>query len=283
MVLESLVNPFKAENHPWKLLLMGFIYCTIAAFLSLWIFKAQSSLITVFLIVLACVPVIYNIIKIEEEKDLEDLSEKKLLKEHSKALRAFMMLFFGITLAYILWYVVLPSETVSFLFEVQTDTIQAISGGATSLATGSFHSFISIFLNNIKVLILCVLFSFLYGVGAIFILTWNASVIGTAIGNFIRSNLAYYSHLAGFDKFAQYMQVISIGLLKYVIHGIPEILAYFVAGLAGGIISVAVIRHDFKTRKFEHIIMDSADLLLLAVFLTLIAGILEVYVTPVVF
>ncbi len=141
MVLESLVNPFKAENHPWKLLLMGFIYCTIAAFLSLWIFKAQSSLITVFLIVLACVPVIYNIIKIEEEKDLEDLSEKKLLKEHSKALRAFMMLFFGITLAYILWYVVLPSETVSFLFEVQTDTIQAISGGATSLATGSFiHS-----------------------------------------------------------------------------------------------------------------------------------------------
>jgi len=119
--------------------------------------------------------------------------------------------------------------------------------------------------------------------GAIFILTWNASVIGTAMGNFIRSNLAYYSNLVGFEKVTQYFQIISIGLLKYIIHGLPEILAYFVAGLAGGIISVAVIRHDFGTRKFEHILLDSADLLLLSIFILFLAGLLEVYVTPAIF
>ena len=42
-----------------------------------------------------------------------------------------------------------------------------------------------IFINNMGVLFLCIIFSFLYGAGAIFILTWNASVIAAAIGSFI--------------------------------------------------------------------------------------------------
>lgn len=286
MVLESLITPFKAESNPKRLILLGFVYSSVAIFLSLWIFRAYSSLIMVFLTVMASVPLLYNTIKMEEEKDLQGMGEKWLLKEHGKALYAFMALFLGIILSSTLWYVLLPSETVSILFETQTTTIQSINSnilGITGNAIGGFDSFVRIFLNNIKVLIFCLLFSFLYGSGAIFILTWNSSVIGAAMGNFIRSNLAYYSDLVGFEKTAQYFQIISIGLLKYVIHGIPEILAYFVAGLAGGIISVAVIRHDFGSRKFEHILLDSADLILLSIFLLFFAGLLEVYITPVIF
>ncbi|MBU0471309.1 MAG: stage II sporulation protein M [Nanoarchaeota archaeon] len=283
MVLESLTNPFKAENNPGKLIVLGFIYASVATFLSLWIFRSYSSLIMVFLTVMACIPLLYNTIKMEEEKDLQDMGERWLLKEHSKALMAFMALFIGVSLACVLWYVVLPSDTVSVLFETQTATIQNINPSVTGQVAGNTNHFVRIFLNNVKVLIFCVLFSFLYGSGAIFILTWNASVIGVAMGNFIRSNLSYYSSLYGFEKTAQYFQIISVGLLKYVIHGIPEILAYFVAGLAGGIISVAVIRHDFGTRKFEHILLDSADLILLSILLLFIAGLLEVWVTPVIF
>jgi hypothetical protein len=40
----------------------------------------------------------------------------------------------------------------------------------------------------------------------------------------------------GWDKMSHYFSHISYGLLMYALHGIPEILAYFVAGLAGGII-----------------------------------------------
>lgn len=291
MVLESILDPFKAEEKPGKLVLLGFVYSSIATFLSLWIFRDYSSLIMIFLTVMAAIPLLYNIIKMEEEKDLQDLGEKWLLKEHSKALSAFMFLFLGITLACVLWYVALPSDTVNVLFETQTTTIQSINthvtGEVSAQVTGQafrgFGDFARIFLNNVKVLVFCILFSFLYGSGAIFILAWNATVIGTATGNFIRSNLAYYSSLVGFEKTAQYLNIISIGLLKYVIHGVPEILAYFVAGLAGGIISVAVIKHDFGTRKFEHILLDSADLLLLSILLLFIAAILEVWVTPAIF
>lgn len=284
MVLESLINPIKAEKTPRLMVLIGFIYTSIAMALGLWVFSTYATMIFVFLAAIAATPLMYHTIKYEEEKDTKDFSEAFLLKEHAKALKFFMYLFLGMVLSCVLWYTILPNTTVSTLFESQTQTIAAINGKITGAFTADqFTIFSKIFLNNIKVMIFCALFSFLYGAGAIFILSWNASVIGAAIGNFIRGNLASYSHLVGFEKTAQYFQVIGIGLFKYVIHGVPEILAYFTAGLAGGIISIAIIKHDFGTRKLEHILLDSADLFLLSIGLLVAAAVLEVWVTPLIF
>ena len=47
-----------------------------------------------------------------------------------------------------------------------------------------------------------------------------------------------------------------------------------------GIISVAVINHDYKTKEFRHILIDSIDLIILSIFLLIIAGLIEVYITP---
>ncbi len=177
----------------------------------------------------------------------------------------------------------MPDPLVNDLFHVQTQTIVEINNKVTGNWQQSANLLGLIFLNNTKVLIFCLLFAFLYGVGAIFILTWNASVIGVAIGNFIRSELSKISSLVGFDKAAKYFSTISIGLFKYTIHGIPEILAYIIAGLAGGIISIAVIRHDFGTKKFENILLDSSSLIIISLCLLVLAAILEVFVTPIVF
>ena len=72
MVLESLINPFKAERKPWEMFFIGFLYSSVGIALSLWIFKDQASLIMVFLTVMACIPVVYNTIKYEEKKDSDD-------------------------------------------------------------------------------------------------------------------------------------------------------------------------------------------------------------------
>ena len=287
MVLESIFNPENAEKHPKYLLIFGFVVVILASFLSLWIFESYSSLVFVFLTTITGVPLIYRTIKLEEKKDLEDHAEVFLLKEHWKALRFFMYLFLGATLGVVLLYTILPGPTVNTLFEAQISTLNTINPSSQAAVTGNvsqrFMSFKNILFNNLNVTIFCILFSFLYGVGAIFILIWNASVIGVAIGNFIRSNLAMFSHLIGLEKIAGYLKVVTIGLLKYTIHGIPEILAYFTAGLAGGIISVAVIKHNINTRKFEHVLLDSADLILISLGLIVIAALLEVYITPAIF
>ncbi|MBR9703225.1 hypothetical protein GOV10_04255 [Candidatus Woesearchaeota archaeon] len=283
MVLESIISPHKAEQKPAIMLLLGFIYATVGVFLSLMVFRTHSSMIMVFLAAMASIPLIYNMIIMEEEKDLQGMGEGWLLKEHAKALSVFIWLFIGMTIAFSLWYSVLSPETVSVLFQSQSDTINSINGRATGFVGSQFESFSSIFLNNVRVLVFCILFSFLYGSGAIFILSWNASVIGAAMGNIIRTELASIATNIGSPTIIHYFQIGTYSLFRYVIHGIPEILAYFMAGLAGGIISIAAIRHDFGTKKFEHILLDSADLLLLALVTVFIAGVLEVWITPLIF
>lgn len=283
MVLESIMTPFNAEQRPSRMVLLGVIYTTIAIFLSLLVFKSYSSMIMVFLSAMAAIPLIYQVIIMEHEKDLQGMGEHWLMKEHAKALKVFIYLFIGMTVAFALWYVLLAPDTISVLFQSQSETINSINGAQVTGAVAEFNRFTMIFLNNVRVLVFALLFSFLYGSGAIFILTWNASVIGAAIGNTVRSGLAEITANVGAPTLAQYFTVGAYGLLRYVIHGVPEILAYFMAGLAGGIISIAAIRHDFGTRKFEHVLLDSADLLLLALVTVFIAGVLEVWVTPLIF
>ena len=110
MVLESLLNPLGAEKRPWEMLFLGFIYSSIAVLLSLWIFKDQASLIMVFLTVMACLPIVYSTMRLEESKDLEISKERALLKEHNKAIVFLMFLFFGITLSFVTWYVFCPQK-----------------------------------------------------------------------------------------------------------------------------------------------------------------------------
>ena len=281
MVLESLTNPMSAEKRPYQMILLGFLYCSVAILLSLWIFYDYASLIMVFLTVFACVPIVYNTIRLEEKKDEQEGREIVLLKEHAKALEVFLFLFLGITLAVVLWYVFLPATIIDTLFSTQLETFRSINA-AVGMAT-SMGTFSKILVNNLKVLMFCILFSFIYGLGAIFILTWNATVIGVAIGTFIRSQLAGLADTAGLIKVAGYLQIFTIGLLKYSLHGILEILAYFTGGLAGGIISVAVIRHKFGTQSFENVLWDSSDMIIISIVTLIVAAFVEVYVTPRVF
>jgi len=300
MVLESLVGPIAAEKRPWELFFLGLLFASVAMFLSLWIFREQASLVMVFLTVIAAVPLMYKTIKLEEFKDTKINKETTLLKEHAKALSFFVALFLGILLAFSIWYVFLPSDVVQATFSTQIQTIAAINakiaanpvlGNAlissqSAIDTSSVSAsnlFMQIFSNNIKVLLFSIFFSFLFGAGAIFILTWNASVISAAIGTFVRNNISMYANEIGLFKIGGYFHIFSLGLLKYMIHGVPEILAYFIGGLAGGIISVAIIKHDFGTKQFKHILFDSLDLIVLAIVILFIAGLLEVFVTPILF
>lgn len=282
MVVESLMNPFKAEKKPWELFFLGIFYSSIALFLGLWIFEEYVGLVMVFLTVMACLPLIYHTLAFEEEKDLEISNERSLLHEHAKALLVFSMLFLGTTVGFSFWYVVLPSESASNIFQIQTNTIsnlnQQVTGGFIQLNMVS-----KIFLNNVKVMIFCILFSFIYGSGAIFILTWNASVIGAAAGNFIRTHISDFANAVGFTKVGAYFYVVGLSLLRYSIHGVPEVVAYFIAGIAGGILSVAIMHHEFGTRNFERILLDVSDMVLISVFILFFAAIIEVFITPIFF
>ena len=82
---------------------------------------------------------------------------------------------------------------------------------------------------------------------------------------------------------ASYFAILPISIARYMTHGTFEILAYFMGGLAGGIISVAIINHDIRSRHFRRIVTDSFDLIFIAIVLLIVAALIEVFITPIFF
>ena len=113
-------------------------------------------------------------------------------------------------------------------------------------------------------MIFTIIFSIIFGAGAIFVLAWNATVIASAIGIFTNYRISG----------------IPSGLVRYLIHGIPEIGAYFVAALAGGILGTGIMRNGFKNKKFYHVLENVILLLFFSLMILIVAAIMEVYLTP---
>ena len=287
MVLELLFNPFSLKKKPWQMFIVGFFNSIIALILSYIVFKDAAGLLSVFLVVMSTLPLFYVTIKREEELDFK-YPESRILKEHAKVLFFFMFLFFGIMSAMVLAYVFLPQTMVNSVFNLQQSAIMNVNnaiqaGPSSAVVTGNITSislFMRILFNNFKVLFFCLIFSFLYGAGAIFILTWNASVIASAMGNLIKTEVAHAINSIGLPSVATYFSAAAFSVFRYMTHGIFEIAAYFIAGLAGGIISIAFIKQRLKDPK---IYMDVLDLVLISIGLLVVGGIIEVYITPVFF
>ncbi len=283
MVLESIISPLKAEKEPWEMFFIGLMYSSIAIFLAIFVFGGEEmSLVIVFLTVMACAVLMYKTLKYEEHKDLEITKETKLLKQHGKAISFFLFLFLGFLVSFALWYVFLPADMSQQVFSMQISTINTINTDVQGMVTIP-SSLIKILSNNIKVLLFSLFFSFFYGMGAIFILTWNASVVGAATGIAIRNSLSAFFVKTGAIGFAGYFTAISTGLLRYLLHGIPEIAAYFIGGLAGGLISIAVINHKENTEEFKKVMKDASWLMLISLVILIVAAFLEIYVTPIFF
>jgi uncharacterized membrane protein SpoIIM required for sporulation len=283
MVLESLIPVRLAERKPIEMLPLAFLYASLAIFIALWIFPNHASLTTVFFTVMALLPLMVSLMRFEEESVFKRNTDYDV--NHKRAMPFFVWMFLGMVLAYSLWFVAFPQSLVSNLFSVQINTIQAINNNinqvtASAISVSSY--FMAVLVNNLKVLLFVLLFSFIYGAGAIFILTWNASVVAVAIGNTARKAIENYASSAGITGASAYFAGFSLGLLRYLIHGIPEIGAYFVGGLAGGMISVAVLRHEFMDQKFTRVLYDCSNLILLSIGLLLVAGVLETFVSPMV-
>jgi uncharacterized membrane protein SpoIIM required for sporulation len=279
MVLESLFNPFIVKKKPWEMFIAGFMYSLVGLTLSYLVFKDAASLLMVFLIVLGTLPMLYTTIKNEEELDLKYDKEFKLLKEHTKVIIFLIFLFLGISVALAIAYIFLPAEMVGSVFSLQEQAIINVNNNVQGNIT-HFGLLTKVFVNNIKVLFFCIIFSFLYGTGAIFILTWNASVVAAAMGNLFKTEIGQIASSVGLVSISSYFSAASISFFRYMTHGILEMASYFVAGLAGGIISIALIKHNFKSDK---VLIDALDLILISIGILFIAGVVEVYVTPLLF
>lgn len=282
-MLESMINPKRLVKGPWKMFFIGVIYASLSLILVNWFFAKDvvlsqyAGMIVITFCVMFSIPFMFFIIRTEEEEDERVFGFFSVWNVHKDAIYSFMWLFLGFVVAFSFWFIVLQNST---LFNAQLETFCRINqpgditgcveNYAFSQPTGAVVKeikFLSIVENNIYVMIFTLLLSLIFGAGAIFVLAWNASVIAAAISIFAEHNISE----------------IPLGILRYMIHGFPEIAAYFVTALAGGIFGVGVLRNGIRDKKFLHVIENTVMLLFIALLIVLVAGVIEVYITPLIF
>lgn len=271
-MLESILSFREVDKSPyltfvWALMIatVGILFAT-QLFYRVQISGVSFNLTGIFAVIFTIIPSVYFLTTvIKKEEEIEEEACKKhyhqsFFRRHEKDLLMFLFYFLGVTVAFAIWSFILPAD----FFQVQVAKIieirASVSGDVTGILTkGSFPSFLAIFTNNLEVMIFAFIFSLLFGAGAVFIIVWNASILGTAIGELSKSVFE-----------------IPVVTLSFLPHGIPEIVGYLCAGLAGGLISAAILRCR-STNVLKIIFIDSLKILLLGVFFILIAAGIEVY------
>lgn len=265
MVLESLFPAKKILNKPLDMLLLSLIISFFCIFAAYQIFPAYTGIIAPLLITITMTPLVYRIFIYEEEIEREEAEHKiseTFFERHGETILLFTLFFIGNFIAVFLITIFLPERFVFEAFSQQFDTIKSITSfTGYTLTTPSILQ--TIVFNNLKVMLFSFLLSFLFGTGALFILSWNASVLSLYLATFIRKGfyIEFINKAAGITP-----------------HAPVEILAYFLAGIAGGILSVGIIREKIKSKEFFLVLKDSILMLILAVFSVVFGAFIEVFI-----
>lgn len=264
-MLDLLFNPDKAERHPWEIMLIGIFYSSLSIFLGLWVFKGAASLPIVFLTVLSCLYIIQSAFSMEEKKEKIWNSEKATLKDHWPLARMILFMFLGFMISFAIWATILPPEVSSTIFSHQALSVQQINITGDVISLNS--PLARIFFNNFNIILVSLIFALFYGAGVIYILVWNASIIGFVVGSIARDSMG--------------LVALPMAFARYMLHGIPEMIAYILAAIAGGMIYFALIKGDIsKKARIKRILIDVLVLFLISVAILIVAALIEVFISP---
>ncbi len=273
MVLEHIFPENWLEKKGRYAFLLGVIYSVIGILISSILFPGDPALVAVAFTSLLLLPELYKIFSIEERRESMEkkISLKALWRDDIDIVRIYVFLFLGILLVYSLGTILMPQMQSNTLFREQLE-IRFGQGFSGQAVTGVFSSglFFDLLSNNFLVLIACFIMALLTGDGAIFLITWNASVWGTIFG-LTAKNAALFSGQNPFYLF---------GLIMLVVfpHMMIEAISYFLAAISGSVISKDVILEEFASDRFFEVFGFNLYLLLFALLFLLLGAVVETFV-----
>ncbi|MBT4824483.1 stage II sporulation protein M [Candidatus Woesearchaeota archaeon] len=270
MVLEQAFKAQWLEKRPISAFFLGLLYALVGILSAKLIFPASTSMMAVAFTSILLIPSVNKLLSDEENVEIREtkFSLRMLIKDHRDIFEIYFFMFIGVLTMFALFALFMPKATTLKMFSSQLK-VAGFTGQA--FASQIFNrETMDILINNLIVMIACLLLSIAYGAGSILFLVWNASVWGTVFG--------YVAHTSA----GQVHPLIAFGTIMAPVlaHMITEALSYFSAAVVGGVVSKAVLREDLFSEKFHHILSDSMILLLLGFIIVVIAALIEVHVYP---
>lgn len=283
LVLESIITRKEALKHPFFMLIASAMVSTVSLWVAFLSFPKSASILSIAFVTIALVPLFHAIFRHEEEQEAERPSYSALfLARHFNVVKVYAFFFIGMIFTYAFWYSVVPLETRNLMFSEQETTLAGIENLRETL-TGNFTTpagkceaqpfcwFSVIFANNtLLVMFPAIALSLIYGAGAIFLIGWNASVLGVLIGKdivfYAASHGGIVALIAAVNRF--------LGLVP---HGIFESLGYFVGAIAGGIVGAALSKKRHLRGEMGTIAKDVIVMIFYAVGLLVVGALIEAW------
>lgn len=273
MVLEHIFPEDWLEHKGRYAFILGIAYSTIGIIIASILFPGDPALVAVAFTSLLLLPELYKIFSIEERQEAVEqrVSFQALWKDDIDVVRIYVFLFLGILLVYSIGTILLPGMETNTLFREQLEIRfgQGFAGSAVSQVFSS-NTFFSLLSNNFMVLMACFFLALLTGDGAIFLITWNASVWGTIFGVTAKNAALFAGHWP-FLIFGAIMVIVFC-------HMIIEGLSYFLAAISGSVISKDVILEQFASDRFWEVFKFNLYLFLGALFFLLLGAVVETFV-----
>jgi hypothetical protein len=287
MVLEHIFPEDWLEKKGRYAFILGIGYSIVGVLLASILFPGDPALVAVAFTSMLLLPELYKIFSIEERKESmeQKVTMRNLWKDDFDIVRIYVFLFLGILLVYSVGALMMPQMQSNSLFREQLEIrfhsdlpvgdVVAGSGGLESSfwakdITWDWDLFSGLLSNNLLVLIACFIMALLTGDGAIFLITWNASVWGTIFGitakgagTFIGSNPFYIFGLVFLIVFP---------------HMMIEGISYFLAAISGSVISKDVILEKFASARFFEVFSFNLYLLLVGLGFLLLGAFVETFV-----
>jgi len=273
MVLEHIFPEDWLEKRTWFAFVLGAGYSLVGILIASILFPGDPALVAVAFTSLLLLPELYKMFEMEERKERMEkaVTFKALWKDDIDLVKIYIFLFLGILMVYSFATMILPSFETNTLFREQLE-IRLGQGFAGQAVAGVFGSdlFWSLLSNNFMVMLACFFLALLTGDGAIFLITWNASVWGTIFGFTAKSA----SMISGDHPFLVFGTV----MLIVFPHMMIEAICYFLAAISGSVISKDVLLEKLDSDRFMEVFSFNLYLLFAALVFLVVGCAVETFV-----
>ena len=252
MVIEYLIGDKRYLLTPTVFFAAGALYSLISTVFAIILFPSSASTSHVLLATVAVAPLIFKAIVVGAH--ILDREPHRVLAVQSWLLSIYLAYMLGAVIGFQVAYIATPQQLRYTLLQEQINELEIIEGVRIKLTGMAVKDamFWIILTNNLRVYLLSILLSFIYGTGGMLLLNWNASILATLFLQKLHSNpLAY--------------------ILRIFPHTLFEFLGYFTGGITGVLIGVALIQEGWNRRLLK----DVTLLFLLGIGFILLGALIE--------
>ncbi|MBW3003844.1 stage II sporulation protein M [Candidatus Woesearchaeota archaeon] len=249
---------------------LGFPLLALLASYVLFHYSGTRHLISITMIlftVIIALPIVNKLIMIEERRETK--KKVRFFKDHEPIVDFYLYFFLGLFITFLLIAIFAPglvfSEQQLYGGAPQVDVVQQRNLPPPPSVDSGYKVILR---NNLLVLAIAFFLSLFYNSGALFIIILNAAIFASALASVIRQNLPLTNifHSASFV-------VCNLGIMFF--HMVPEVISYFFAAIAGGVLSKAISKEVIASKRFDKVFKDSLIFLGLSIGFLLLAGFVE--------